>query len=149
MSRAAIWIVAALIASGAVLVAFELGKGALEEPSPKIANPCNPRGGRTGGIDATIQRIVLDGLDGAACRLHISREQLVLSVGASSPFHTHWTKKQIEVALRAGLLSAVDDAERRGDLPPLLAGPIRKLIETAPIDKLVSGGLSLRDLLSP
>ena len=80
MSRAAIWIVAGLLASGAVLVGVELAKGALDEPSPKIANPCEPREGRTGGFDTTVQRIVLDGLDGAACRLHTTREELVLSL---------------------------------------------------------------------
>jgi len=31
-------------------------------------------------------------------------------------------------------------------LPALLAAPIRKLIETAPIDKLIRGGISLSDL---
>jgi hypothetical protein len=75
----------ALLLSGAALVGVELGKGALDEPAPKIANPCQPREGRTGGIDATVQRIVLDGLDGAACRLHTSREELCSrSAGASA-----------------------------------------------------------------
>jgi hypothetical protein len=138
-------VLAVLFAAAAVLVGVELANGAAHAGEVHLANPCKPR---TFAGDA-LQRVVLNGIDGAACRLHISREQLVLSVGGSSPFHTHWTKKQIEVALRAGLLRAVDDAERRGDLPPLLAGPMRKLIETAPIDKLVSGGVSLGDLLSP
>ncbi|MFL5951381.1 MAG: hypothetical protein ACJ74M_07205 [Gaiellaceae bacterium] len=138
-------VLAVLFAAAAVLIGVELAKGAAHAGEVHLADPCKPRA----FAGDAIQRVVLSGVDGAACRLHISREQLVLSVGASSPFHTHWTKKQIEVALRAGLLRAVDDAERRGDLPPLLAGPIRKLIETAPIDKLVSGGVSLGDLLSP
>src|SRR5205814_10362638 len=72
LSRAA-WIVVALLASGAALVGVELGKGALSQPAPKIADPCQPREGRTGGIDATLQRIVLDRLDSAACRLHTTR----------------------------------------------------------------------------
>jgi hypothetical protein len=138
-------VLAVLFAAAAVLVGVELAKGAAHAGKVHLANPCRPRA----FAGDAVQRVVLNGLDGAACRLHISREQLVLSVGASSPFHTHWTKKQLEVALRAGLLRAVDDAQRRGDLPPLLAGPIRKLIENAPIGKLVSGGVSLGDLLSP
>ena len=146
--RAAGWIVAALLASGAVLVAVELGKGALEEPPPKIANPCQPRHGRTGGVDATIQRIVLDGLDGAACRLHTTREELVLSLGGSSAvLPRRWDEHTVEVALRSGLLRAVDDAERRGDIPGFLAPLVRRLVERAPLDKLVQGGFSLRDLL--
>ena len=134
-----------LFALAAVLVAREFADGAAHAGRVRLADPCHPRA-FTG---SAIQRVVLNGLDGAACRLHMSREQLVLSVGSSSPFHTHWSKQEIEVALRAGLLRAVDDAEGRGDIPSFLAGPIRKLIRTAPLDKLVSGGLSLRDLLSP
>ncbi|MFL5920155.1 MAG: hypothetical protein ACJ75Q_03510 [Gaiellaceae bacterium] len=148
MSRAAAWIVAALIASGAVLVGVEVGKGALEEPAPKIANPCAPRHGRTGGFDTTVQRIVLDGLDGAACRLHTTREDLVLSLGGNSAvLPRRWDEHTVEVALRAGLLRSVDDAERRGDVPGFLAPVLRRLVERAPLDRLVQGGFSLSDLI--
>jgi hypothetical protein len=148
LSRAAIWIVTALLASGAVLVAFELGKGALEEPSPTIANPCKPREGRTGGIDATIQRIVLDGLDGAACRLHTTREELVLSFGGSSAvLPRRWDEHTVEVALRAGLLRSVDEAVERGDVPGFLGPALRSLVRRLPLDRLVQGGFSLSDLL--
>jgi hypothetical protein len=148
LSRAAIWIVTALLASGAVLVAFELGKGALEEPSPTIANPCKPREGRTGGIDATIQRIVLDGLDGAACRLHTTREELVLSFGGSSAvLPRRWDEHTVEVALRAGLLRSVDEAVQRGDVPGFLGPALRSLVRRLPLDRLVQGGFSLSDLL--
>lgn len=148
MRRAAVWIVAALLASGAVLVAVELGKGALDEPSPKIANPCKPREGRTGGIDATIQRIVLDGLDGAACRLHTTREEFVLSLGGNSAvLPRRWDEHTVEVALRAGLLRSVDAAEERGDIPGFLAPLLRRLVESAPLDRLVQGGVSLGDLI--
>jgi hypothetical protein len=148
MRRAAVWIVAALLASGAVLVAVELGKGALEEPSPKIANPCKPREGRTGGIDTTIQRIVLDGFDGAACRLHTTREELVLSLGGNSAvLPRRWDEHTVEVALRSGLLRSVDAAEERGDIPGFLAPLLRRLVESAPLDRLVQGGFSLGDLI--
>jgi hypothetical protein len=148
LSRAAIWIVAALLASGAVLVAFELGKGALEEPSPTIANPCQPREGPTGGIDATIQRIVLDGLDGAACRLHTTREELVLSLGGNSAvLPRRWDEHTVEVALRAGLLRSVDEAVQRGDVPSFLGPPLQSLVRRLPLDRIVQGGFSLSDLL--
>lgn len=144
--RPAVWVLVALLLSGVALAGVELGKGALDEPAPKIANPCQPREGRTGGIDATIQRIVLDGLDGAACRLHTSREELVLSLGGSGLGVTRrWDAHTIEVALRAGLLRSVDDAERRGDVPSFLAPALRQLVESAPIDKLVRGGIGLSD----
>jgi len=134
-----------LFVAAAVLVGIEFGDGAAHAGRAHLADPCQPRA-FTG---SAIQRVVLNGLDGAACKLHISREQLVLSVGSSSTFHTHWSKQKIETALRAGLLRSVDDAGRRGDIPSFLLGPIRRVIQTAPLDKLISGGFSLRDLLSP
>jgi hypothetical protein len=148
MSRSAAWIVGALLASGVVLVAVELGKGALDEPAPKIANPCVARNGRTGGFDTTVQRIVLDGLDGAACRLHTTREELVLSLGGDSAvLPRRWDEHTIEVALRAGLLRSVDEAEQRGDIPGFLAPLMRRLVERAPLDRIIEGGFSLNDLL--
>ena len=145
--RPAAWVLAALLASVAVLVAVELGKGALHEPAPGLANPCQPWGGGTGGIDATIQRIVLDGLDGAACRLHTTREELVLSLAPEAGVRRRWDERTIEVAVRAGLLRSIDDAKRRGDLPDFVASVLRDLVKRAPIDALVRGGLSLRSLL--
>jgi hypothetical protein len=136
-----------LLLAGVALVGVELGLGALDEPSPKIANPCQPRAGRTGGIDTTIQRIVLDGLDGAACRLHTTREELVLSIGGGSEAPRHWDEHTIEVALRAGLLRSVDAAVQRGDVPGFLAPALRGLVERLPLQKLIRGGISLNDLL--
>ena len=89
---------------------------------------------------------MLDGLDGAACRLHTSREELVLSLGGSGLGVTRrWDEHTIEVALRAGLLRSVDDAEQRGDVPSFLAPALRQLVESAPLDKLVRGGIGLSD----
>jgi hypothetical protein len=141
--KAAAWVLVALLLSGAALVGVELGKGALDEPAPKIANPCQPREGRTGGIDATIQRIVLDGLDGAACRLHTSREELVLSLGGGVGVTRRWDEHTIDVALRAGLVRSVDEAVQRGDVPSFLAPALRQLVESAPLDQLVRGGIGL------
>ena len=140
-------VLVALLLAGVALIGVELGLGALDEPSPKIANPCQPREGRSGGIDATIQRIVLDGLDGAACRLHTTREELVLSIGGGSLAPRQWDEHTVEVALRAGLLQSVDAAEQRGDVPSFLAPALRGLVERAPLDKLIRGGFSLNDLL--
>jgi len=135
----------ALFAAAAILVGVEFGKGAAHAGEVHLADPCKPHT-FTGSV---VQRIVLDGLDGAACKLHMSREQLVLSVGSNSPLHSKWDKKTIEVALRAGMLRAVVEAERRGEIPSVLAAPIKKFIRIAPIDKLISGGISLGDLFSP
>ena len=133
----------ALLASGLVLLGVEVGKGALHEPPPKLADPCLPRGGRTGGLDATVQRIVLDGLDGAACRLHTTREELVLSLAPEVGVRRRWDEHTIEVAIRAGLLRSIGEAQRRGDIPDFVAPALRSLVRHAPIDRLVRGGIGL------
>ena len=133
---------ALLFVAAALLVGVEFALGAAHTGEVQLADPCKPRAFR-GGV---VQRIVLNGLDGAACKLHVSREELVLSLDGDSPFDRSWNKQTIEVAVRAGLLRAVDDAEQRGEIPHLLAVPVRELIRTAPLDKLISGGITLADL---
>jgi hypothetical protein len=43
----------------------------------------------------------------------------------------------MERALRAGLVRATDDAQRRGDLPGWLVGPLRSLAQNAPLSWLL------------
>ena len=59
------------------------------------------------------ERLVLLGLDGAACRLGVSREALTLQLAEpGTP-----TDAQVN-AVRAGLLEAVDRMKADGTLPP-------------------------------
>jgi len=106
------------------LVGVEHRQGATGSVSPSIAN----RAGRWapftgGGIDGVIQRIVLDGLDGAACRLETSREELVLSLRSGTGVRlSQADRSTAEAAIRAGLLRSVDEANRRGDIPGFSCG---------------------------
>ena len=136
-------ILVGLIVAAVALVSAELVVGATHE-SVKVADPCAPRAPFPGsGIDATIQRVVLQGLDHAACRLHTTREQLVLSLDGKG----RWDEHTIEAAVRAGLVQAVDDAGHRGDIPGFLVPLVRRAVERAPLAALVKGGLNLRDLI--
>ena len=133
-----------LLVAGVVLVGVELGKGALSYGSETVANPCHTRSFAGSGIDATVQRVVLDGLDGAACRLGISREALVLSLSKGSGFpHRHFDKATVENALRAGMLASIDRAEHRGDLPGFLASLLRQAAQSLPLDQLLRGAFGL------
>ena len=138
----------ALLLGAAALVGVELGKGAARSVSPSIANPCRARPPFAGGgIDGVIQRIVLDGLDGAACRLGTSREKLVLSLDSGTGVRLrHADRNAVEAAIRAGLLRSVDEADNRGDIPSFLVPVVRRLIRTAPLDTLIQGGITLRNL---
>ena len=142
-ARRVVAVLVCLLCAAAALLAAELGEGAADR-GVTIANPCRTRAPFPGhGIDATIQRVVLDGLDGAACRLHTSREELVLSLRGRG----RWNQRTIENALRAGLRRAVEEAGRRGDIPGFLMPLARRAVETVPLAKLIEGGIRLQDLL--
>jgi hypothetical protein len=139
-------IVAALLAAAVVFLAVELGLGARGFGEVKRVDPCTATTPSLGsGVDAGLQRIVLDGLNGAACRLHTTREELVDSLGASGS--KRWSDEQIQVAVRAGLVQAIDKAERRGDVSGILAGLLREAAKHAPIKFLIENGSSLSGLL--
>jgi hypothetical protein len=139
---------AALGVAAAVLIAVELANGALDYGESTIAEPCEPREPFPGeGFEATIQRIVLDGLDGAACELNTTREELVLSVDPELGRDVEWDEETLERAVRSGLLEAIEDAEERGGIGELEARLLREVVERAPLDWLIQGGSSLADIL--
>jgi hypothetical protein len=138
-------IVAGLLAAAVVFLAVELGMGAWGFGEVKRVDPCTATTPSLGsGLDAGLQRIVLEGLNGAACRLHTTREELVQSLGSGS---SRWTDEQIQQAVREGLVQAIDEAERRGDVPGILAPLLREAAKHAPIKFLIENGTSITDLL--
>ncbi len=142
-------VLAALLIVAGTFIAVELAHGALGAGALAVRDPCAPRPAYPGqGVDATIQRIVLDGLDGAACELGASREELVLSLTSrSSSRPIRWDDQTIERALRAGLLESIDDAEQRGSLNGVLAAVMRQVVERAPVQWLIDGGQGIAGLL--
>jgi hypothetical protein len=142
---AAIGVVAALLAAGVALVASEVVEGS--QRSVTIANPCVQRALLPGGgLDATVQRVVLDGLDGAACRLGTSRERLVLALAGDSSQRLPGDPAKTDAAVRAGLLRALDEAASRGDVPVLLMPLLRRVVKTVPLEELIRGAVGLRGL---
>jgi hypothetical protein len=103
-----------LVLVAAVLgVQLAAGGGTYEPLHP--ADPCQARTvtSTAGGIKGLSERLVLLGLDGAACTLGVSREQLTLSLAQSGTV----SDAQID-ALHGGLLSAVARMKDDGSLPP-------------------------------
>jgi hypothetical protein len=81
---------------------------------------------------------VLSALDGAACTLGVSREELVLALRSTSALHSFArsngiAEKEVDDAVRAGIVRAVDDAERNGSIEPRTAGLLRTAAERLPI----------------
>lgn len=147
-SRAAIAALIAFLLAGAALVAVELASGAVDAGGLAVRDPCESRPPFPGqGFDATLQRVVLDGLDGAACELDATREELVLSLAPrSSAEPIRWDDETIERAVRAGLLEAIDDAEQRGSLNAIVAALLREVVERAPVQWLIDGGQGIAEL---
>lgn len=111
--------VVALPALAAVLIGgvigVQLANGGGDYVPLASANPCAVRSvtSVSTGIDGLTERLVLLGLDGAACRLGVSREALTLQLAQSR----QPSDAQV-AALRAGLLRAVDLMKANGSLPP-------------------------------
>ena len=138
-----------LLAGAGALIATELSTGAVDYGELTVQDPCEPRPPFPGeGLDATIQRIVLNGLDGAACELGTTREELVLSFEPRTGVEPiPWDDETIEQAVRSGLLRAVDDAEARDSLGGVTATILREIIERAPLDWLIDGGQAVSGLM--
>jgi hypothetical protein len=118
--RGANVVLAGLVAAAIALIAVELGMGGLDFGEVKLADPCTTKphvseGGFFGSIDAAIQRFALSALNGAACSLQTTREELVLSfVPSAGAKKVKWTKQTIEKALRAGMRRAAHDVAGNG-----------------------------------
>jgi hypothetical protein len=128
-------ILAVLLGAALALIVVELSIGAIGFGKPKLADPCRDKPAfKGGGIDGEVQRFALSGLNGAACRLHTTREELVLSfVPAAGTKSVRWDRPTIEAALRAGLDKAFKDTEDRG-AAGFVIGHILEVLVGAPVD---------------
>jgi hypothetical protein len=113
LRTAALPAIAALLVSG--VLGVQLANGGGDFAPTRAADPCVHRTvtSVSTGIEGLGERLVLLGLDGAACRLGMTREALTLELAQSrTP-----TEDQV-TALRGGLLEAVDRMKADGSLPP-------------------------------
>ena len=140
----------------AAVIGVQLAAGGGDYVPRRAANPCTPQ-----PIPPIAPRllplageIVLLGLDDAACRLGISRERLVLDLAERGSLNP-----DVPIALKAGLLDAVDRLDRLGRLPKVsqllpdvlslsgLPGIAKTLIEAIPagvVDNALPTALLLR-----
>lgn len=153
LGRVALPVTALVLVSGVLGVQVAHGGGSFEPLRP--GDPCAVRAvsSRADGIDGLTERLVLLGLDGAACRLGVSREALTLDLAQPGAR----TDAEVE-ALREGLLSAVQRMADDGSLPPAsdlvdealdtadLNGLLEAAIRAIP-DSVVDAALSTDDVL--
>ena len=145
---------AALVLVTAVL-GIQLANGGGDFEPTRTSDPCAARTvtSQSAGIDGLVERLVLLGIDGAACQLHLSREALAVKLAEAEH-----TDGEID-ALRDGLLSAVGRMKADGSLPPAselidealdsmnLNGLLKAAIRALP-DSLVNTALRTDDVLT-
>jgi hypothetical protein len=132
--RALPFLVAIGLVAAVVVPYVALGGGSFE-PTP-VADPCQARERPAAeGLGETIERIALAAVDGVACDLGVSREELVLALRSEEKFDAFAAEHGIEraeaeQAIHDGLVQAVDQAEADGTLPGLIAPLVRKAAES-------------------
>ena len=150
--KAVVSIAAALAASAAVAGPYAALGGGSYEPRP-VADPCTVREWRNPeDLQTVLEQVVLSALDGAACTLGVSREDLVLALrdeDALDEFASEHglSSEDAKAAIRAGLERAVDEAEAADALPESVATFARRLIDTLEPWRLIDALEGLRFLL--
>ena len=135
--RRAVPFLVALGAVAAVLVPYVALGGASFEPTP-VADPCVSREWRDpDDLQAVLEQIVLSALDGAACELAVSREELVLAVEDEASLDAFareqgLSRDDAERAVQDGLERAIDDAEEADALPGFALSLLRRAVDSLP-----------------
>jgi MFS family permease len=127
-------------AIGVGLIVAEFADGARDSGTFVAEDPCTapPDSYPGDGYDASIQRIALSALNGAACELGTTRERLILSLDGKSGFRdVAWDDETLEQALKVGAHRAIDDANDRDAIPGWVAAALGWVVDRAPIDWLV------------
>jgi len=147
-------LVGGAIVAAVALVGIYLAAGGSSYTPAKTQDPCKHRPWRNPeGLEQIAEQFSLSALDGAACKLGVSRETLAQAL-ATPEARERFTQRygiddaELARAIRAGLLRAVDDAEEAGALNPLLAVPLRQTLRNIPLDQaieLVNDAKSLLD----
>jgi hypothetical protein len=131
------------IAVSAVLVLAYLAAGGSDYAPAKTQDPCKHREwSNPEGLQEIAQQFSLSALDGAACKLGVSRETLAQALAteaARQEFLKRYDISDAELAraIRAGLLRAISDAEEAGALNSFLAVPLRQLVRSIPLDQAI------------
>ena len=135
--------IAGAAAVSAMLIAAYLALGGASYAPAKVADPCATRDWRDPeGLEAVAQQIVLSGLDGAACRLDVSREDIVLAFASRESLaafarENEISSAELEELLRSGLIRAVDDAVRAGALDTGIADQLRAIVRRISLVELL------------
>lgn len=139
----------ALAASIGLIGVYLAFGGASYDPA-SVADPCVQRASATDPDRPLFEAIALSALDGAACDLGVSREELALALTDEESTQEFAdahdiSEDDLEDAVRAGLIRAVDDAAAAGRIDGLDEAILRQLAEHAPVGALIAALQALSD----
>ncbi|HEV2858163.1 MAG TPA: hypothetical protein VGW80_07160 [Solirubrobacterales bacterium] len=141
-SRGFLLVVGSVVVSLILVGAYLAAGGSSYEPE-KVQDPCKPRPwSNPQGLSEIANQFTVSALDGAACQLGVSREQLARALATPEARERFKQKygindEKLAKAVRAGLLRAIDDAEEAGALSSILALPLRETVQRIPLDQAI------------
>jgi hypothetical protein len=134
----------ACIAVSVGLAGAYVAFGGLSYEPTTVADPCAPRPQReTTSTGERIEVVLLAAADQTACELGVSREDLVLALRSVDELddlaeREGRSRDDLEDALRAGLVRAVDEAEKDDLIGSSTAGALTFAAERLPLGLLLS-----------
>ena len=136
-------VLAAIMLSAALAGTYvALGGGSYKPLSAR--DPCQPRvWPDTKDLSQVAEQLGLSALDGAACNLRVTREELALALASTDRRVTflrehHINDTQLGAALRDGLRRAIADARRASALTEPQAAIARRVADALPLETLIS-----------
>jgi len=132
----------ALAVSIGLIGAYLAFGGASYDPA-RVADPCLPRDLSVVEERDLFEAIALSSLDGAACELGVSREELALALASEEATEDFATLHDIDSeavndAVRAGLERAVDDAAAAGRIDGIEETVLRAVAQNAPVGPAIT-----------
>jgi len=127
----------------ALVVVYLAAGGGSYEPTP-VADPCQQREWTSPeGAEEIAQQFFLSALDGAACDLGVSREELAVALATEESRQRFADEHgiedaELEAAVRAGVVRAIDDAEDAGAISPVIASGLRAVATRVPVDETIA-----------
>lgn len=137
------WVITAAATLGLALPGTYIALGGGSYASTPVADPCQTRAWRTpSGVQRVAEQIVLSTLDGVACEVGSTREELVLALpsarsrAAFGRSHGLGTDA-FDGVVRRGLDRAISDAQHAGALAGWQATLLRQAAQRIPLDTLL------------
>jgi hypothetical protein len=142
MNARVAWLAVAAVVS-AVLVLTYAAAGGTDYAPAAGRDPCKPRvWPDISGTTAIGEQLALSAIDGAACKLGVSGEELALAFTSQKRLDEFGKERgisqgQIEEAARDGLMRGIDEGEKAGEINGIEAFVLRLAARAAPIDRLI------------